>query len=149
MTVSIPYIKGTSEDIRRILGEVNIRTVFKTANTLQQLLSHPKDHIPLQKPSGVVYSIPCKDYPSVYIGQTGLWLLTRLQQHQEATKKGETDKSAVAKHVWDMSHNMDLEDQRGHPYSEFQGPSLINRDCGLEVSYMCDTLFEKTTSSNL
>ena len=160
MTVPIPYVKGTSENIRRILGEVDIRTVFKTTNTLRQLLSYPKDRIPLQKRSGVVYSIPCKDCPSVYIGETGLWLSTRLQQHQEATRKGETDKSAVAKHVWDMSHNMDWSnttvmdcDPQSLPRKAIhirnsKGHSLINRDCGLEVSYMWDTLLEKTTSSN-
>ena len=103
MTVSIPYIKGTSEHIRRIFGERDIWIVFKTTNTLFfPLLSHPKDTVTLQKRSGVVYSIPCKDFPSVYIRETGLWLSTRLQQHKEATRKGDTDKSAVAKHVWDM-----------------------------------------------
>jgi len=40
--VSIPYIKGISEHIRRVLAECNIRTFFKTTNTLRQLLSHPK-----------------------------------------------------------------------------------------------------------
>ena len=78
-------------------------------------------------------------------------------------KKGETDKSAVAKHVWDMSHNMDWSnttamdcDPQSLPRKireaihirNSKGHSLINRDCGLEVSYMWDTLFEKTTSSN-
>ena len=56
-------------------------------------------YIPLQKRSGVIYSISCKDCPSVYIGETGLWLSTRLQQHQKATKKEIQTKSAVAKHV--------------------------------------------------
>jgi len=76
--VSIPYIKGISEHIRRVLAECNIRTFFKTTNTLRQLLSHPKDCIPLKNKSGVVYYIPCKDCTFIYIGETGQHLATRL-----------------------------------------------------------------------
>ena len=80
---------------------------LQTTNTLRQLLSQPKDHVHKDKQSGVVYSIPCKDCSSFYIGETGLHLSTRLQQHKEATRKGDADKSAVAEHVWDKSHNID------------------------------------------
>ena len=81
---------------------------------------------------------------------------------KKATREGDTDKSAVAKHVLDMSHNMDWSDTTVTYYDpqslpkkvresihirNSTEPCLINRDCGLEVSYMWDTLFVKTTSS--
>ena len=86
-TVTIPYIKGVSEHIRRILAECDIRTRFRTTNTLRQLLSHPKDQTQTEKQSGVVYSIPCRDCSSFYIGETGQHLSTRLHQHKEATRR--------------------------------------------------------------
>ena len=33
-TAKIPYVKGLSEEIRRILGQYKIRTVFRTTETL-------------------------------------------------------------------------------------------------------------------
>jgi hypothetical protein len=40
--VSIPYVKGTSEAIRRILAPLDIKTTFRPNNTLRQILLHPK-----------------------------------------------------------------------------------------------------------
>ena len=57
--VSIPYVKGTSEAIRRILAPLDIKTTFRPNNTLRQMLVHPKDPTPLQDKAGVVYKIPC------------------------------------------------------------------------------------------
>ena len=50
-TAKIPYIKGLSEEIRRILNGYNIRTVFRTINTLGRIL-------PRVRP-GVIYKIKC------------------------------------------------------------------------------------------
>ena len=52
-TTSIPYVKGLIEEIRRILGSYNIRTVFRTTQTLGRILTKVKDPTP---PSpGIVY----------------------------------------------------------------------------------------------
>ena len=40
---SIPYIKGVSERIRRILNRENIRTAFKPQKTLGHVFKKPKD----------------------------------------------------------------------------------------------------------
>ena len=42
-TVTIPYIKGTSETISRILQPYNIRAAHKPTTTLRQLLTNVKD----------------------------------------------------------------------------------------------------------
>ena len=154
-TVTIPYIKGISEHIRRILAECNIQIRFKTVNTLRQLLSHPKDQTQIGKQSCVVYSIPCRDCNSSYIGETGQHLSTRLHQHKEATKKGDVDKSAVSEHVWSHNHNMDwanvcIIDHDSQTVSRrireaihirrSSGASLMNRDYDLELTHMWDML---------
>ena len=45
-TAKNPYIKGLSEEIRRILNGYNIRTVFRTINTLGRILTRVKDPTP-------------------------------------------------------------------------------------------------------
>ena len=42
-TVTIPYIKGTSETISRILQPYNIRVAHKPTTTLRQSLTNVKD----------------------------------------------------------------------------------------------------------
>ena len=44
--VTIPYVKNTSESIRRILAPLGIRTFFQPTNTLRQVLVRPKDPVP-------------------------------------------------------------------------------------------------------
>ena len=46
-SVTIPYIKGTSETISRILQPYNIRVAHKHTTTLRQLLTNVKVHLTL------------------------------------------------------------------------------------------------------
>ena len=77
---TIPYIRGTSEAIRRILSPLGIRTTFHLTNTLRQILVHPKDPIPKQERSCVVYRIPCINCPRAYIGQTSRTLAQQIKR---------------------------------------------------------------------
>ena len=58
-TAKIPYVKGLSEEIRRILGQYKIRTVFRTTETLGLggILTKVKDPTPLEERPGIVYKI--------------------------------------------------------------------------------------------
>ena len=40
-----------------------------------------------------------------YIGETKRSLETRLKEHQATTRRGETDKSAIAEHAWEKQHH--------------------------------------------
>ena len=53
-TAKIPYIKGLSEEMRRILGEYKIRTVFRTTETLGRILRKVKDPTPPEERPGIV-----------------------------------------------------------------------------------------------
>ena len=58
-TAIIPYIRGTSETIARVLQPYNIRVAHKPMTTLRRLLTNVKD-----KPEdrrGAVYKIKCYD----------------------------------------------------------------------------------------
>ena len=54
----------------------------------------PKDHIPPQQRSGVVYKILCRTCTNVYSGQTGQTLEHRLKEHKRALVLGEVG------HLW-------------------------------------------------
>ena len=54
-TVVLPYIRNTSESIRRVLSTVNIQTCFKPHRTLSQVLVHTKDPVPQECRKAVVY----------------------------------------------------------------------------------------------
>ena len=57
-----------------------------------------KDRDPTLKALGVVYEIPCSCGPK-YIGETKRGLETCLKEHQAATRRGETEKSAITEHT--------------------------------------------------
>ena len=58
----------------------------------------------------MVYSIPCKACPAMYIGQTGRPLETRVKEHKTAVRNGEVSSSALAEHAWNESHQIDWDD---------------------------------------
>ena len=57
-TAMIPYIKGMSEAVRRILGKYKIRTAFKSTNTLGHMLTKVKVPTPCSERSGVILQDP-------------------------------------------------------------------------------------------
>ena len=77
-TVTIPYIKGTSETISRILQPYNIRVAHKPTTTLRQLLTNVKDRDEPNNRQGAVYKIKCSDCQASYIGEIGRNLNSRL-----------------------------------------------------------------------
>ena len=54
----------------------------------------PKDKNALEKQSGVIYSIKCKDRDSLYIGESGRKLEKNLVEHKTASSK-----SAIREHI--------------------------------------------------
>ena len=107
--VVIPYVRGLSEAIQRVLLDVGVRVMFRPHMTLRQQLVHPKDPVPSSMKSGVVYSISCTTCPAVYVGQTSRSLETRLKEHKAAVRHAKTEVLAVAEHVWKENHQMDFQ----------------------------------------
>ena len=80
-TATIPYIKGTSKTIARILQPYDIRVAHKPITTLRQLLTNVKDKDEPNDRQGAVYKIKCCDCQASYIGETGRNLNIRLTEH--------------------------------------------------------------------
>ena len=87
--MTIPYIKGTSETMSRILQPYNIRVAHKPTTTLRHLLTNVKDRDEPNNRQGAVYKIKCSDSQASYIGETGRNLNTRLTEHKRNTRNGD------------------------------------------------------------
>ena len=105
-TATIPYIKGTSETIARILQPYNIRVAHKPITTLRQLLTNVKDKDEPNDRQGAVYKIKCCDCQATYIGETGRNLNTRLTEHKRATRNGDVNNN-IAEHHLQTNHRID------------------------------------------
>ena len=55
-TITLPYVQGLSEPIRRVLDSLSIRVCFRPHQTLRRLLTRPKDPVPQEARSGIVYT---------------------------------------------------------------------------------------------
>ena len=132
-TVTIPYIKGTSETISRILQPYNIRVAYKPTTTLRHLLTNVKDKDELNNRQEAVYKIKCSDCQASYIGETGRNLNTRLTEHKRATKNGNAN-NHVAVHRQLINHNNDWDSAQCLTYSAkyFQRLTLGSRYTNLE-----------------
>ena len=147
-TICIPYVVDVSESIRRVCGEYGIRVIFKAGRSLCSSLMKVKDPLPLGKQSMVVYQIPCS-CGLVYVGKTIRRLETRLKEHRDTCSKGNTERSAVAEHVWEHEHVIQWNDtvilDNAERHKEFLVKEALhicttakdrnfNRDQGIEVS---------------
>ena len=75
-TVTIPYIKGTSETISRILQPYNIRVAHKQTTMFRHLLTNVKGRDEPNNRQGAVYKIKYSDCQASYIGDSGTRELT-------------------------------------------------------------------------
>ncbi|KAI8496553.1 hypothetical protein Bbelb_258520 [Branchiostoma belcheri] len=99
--VVLPYVKNTSEALRRIFGTHGVKTCFKPTRTLRQLLVAPKDRTPKEQKCGVIYHIRCAGQnirgpcPETYIGETERSLKTRFLEHRRPS----SNTSEVSQHI--------------------------------------------------
>ena len=103
-TATIPYIRGTSETIARILQPYNIRVAHKPITTLRRLLTNVKDKDKPEDRQGAVYKIKCCDYQATYVGETGGNLSARLTEHKRATRNGDVNNHRLNMHHLQTKH---------------------------------------------
>ena len=87
-TISLPYMQGVSEALKRVQRSFHIGVVIKPYQTLMRKLVHPKDTISELERSNIVYCIPCADCSSTYVGETKGKLGKRLDEHRRVVQKG-------------------------------------------------------------
>jgi hypothetical protein len=105
--VVLPYVKGVAEKISRVLRRENIKVCYKPTTTLSYQFPKPKDNLPPEQTSGVIYKICCCDCEFVYYGQADRALKTRIREHERAVSQFD-QYSKVAKHSEQYDHRIDF-----------------------------------------
>ena len=96
-TATIPYLRGISETIARILRPYNVRVAHKLMFTLRRLLTNVKGKDKPEDRPGAVYKIKCSDCRN---------LTARLNEQKRGTKKGDLNNN-IAEHHLKTSHIID------------------------------------------
>ncbi|BHF75361.1 hypothetical protein SprV_0501845700 [Sparganum proliferum] len=105
---AVPYIAGLSEEFARLVSEFGIGVAHRPEATIRRQLMQPKDPIPINQKSGVIYRIDCNCGQASYVGETGKQVRTRLREHELAVRRN--DKlSLVAAHASTPGHAFDFE----------------------------------------
>ena len=147
----LPYVKGTTDRIGRILNKHNIRTIYKPPKKIGQILKNPKDPRPPLSSAGV-YRIPCS-CGQVYIGETGRMVNLRIKEHQRDVRLKHVTQSALSEHNVETGHQI-LFDQATtitnttsyfpRKYREAieiqKHPNNLNRDNGYNISKIWKTI---------
>ena len=103
----LPYIKGVTEPLQRILSKYDIKVFTKPMKTLKHEFPSVKHRPNMEEKTDVVYKIPCNECSWSYISETGRFLKTRKSEHLrnvKLCKKG----SKVIKHAWTYDHVIDF-----------------------------------------
>nr|VZI44764.1 unnamed protein product [Spirometra erinaceieuropaei] len=100
---SIPFIKGVSEVVARSLAPLGIGVAHRPDSTIRRQVMRPKDPIPKQEMSVVVYRLQCSCGSCNYVGETGRRLQTRMREHKLAVRRLDP-KSEIATHAAQMGH---------------------------------------------
>ena len=115
--VGLPYIKGLSDELSRILRKFNINVYTYPYKTIGNILPKIKDSVDDIYNRGAIYKIPCKDCSNVYVGKTGRCFHTCLSEHKRdlkpinLAKLKENDlnkKTALVKHCFNCEHRIDF-----------------------------------------
>nr|XP_060632240.1 uncharacterized protein LOC132775540 [Anolis sagrei ordinatus] len=95
--VFLPYIKGTTDRIGKLMRKHNIQTIYKPTKKIQQMLRSAKDKRDPLTCAGV-YRIPCS-CGQVYIGTTKRSAQTRIKEHERHCRLLQPEKSTIAEHL--------------------------------------------------
>ena len=85
-SIVVPYVKGTSEKLRRGLAKQDVNVVFKKGRTLHSMIFNGKFKKKDGRKKNVIYKIPCKDCKLSYIGETSQWYDERESQHRRCIR---------------------------------------------------------------
>ncbi|KAL9967687.1 hypothetical protein ACROYT_G025972 [Oculina patagonica] len=101
---SIPYVRGASDRVGRVLRKFNIRTAFKPCQTLSQIFKKPKDRPQDHQRRGIVYKVRCNDCAFTYIGESKRsWSSRGAERDPGRACNGE---SAIKQHAESTEHDI-------------------------------------------
>ncbi len=96
---TIPYVKGTSERIARILRPQDITVAHKPSTTLRDVLTRVKDPSHINSRAEAVYKIPCAECSASYVGETGRTLECRIKEHKRSVANQDKSNRIAVHHM--------------------------------------------------
>ena len=100
---SIPYVKGVSERVRRVLSRENIKTAFKPVRTLGNIFKKPKDRPDRGRLKGIVYKVTCRTCSFAYVGESKRSWKSRGAEHKPGTNG---NINSAIKHHAEIGHDI-------------------------------------------
>ncbi|KAF2892433.1 hypothetical protein ILUMI_13739 [Ignelater luminosus] len=125
----LPYVKGTTDKISRILRRRKIETPFNTDRKISTILPNFKTKINLENQG--VYKIPCGNCDRSYVGQTNRRTNMRKEEHQNAVQRNEKT-SSLAQHAKATSHTINFENTRSIANIEHKTKRIIREAIEIE-----------------
>ena len=113
----VPYHPRTKRLYRMIKEEFGFSIIYKKTQTLGDILQKKGRTIEKQYRKNTVYSIPCKDCPKKYVGQTTGTIKKRCNEHRNWCRKKHKKKilktskknDGIAFHFHETGHTIDFD----------------------------------------
>ena len=152
----------------------DIATANRPHRTLRNFMVHPKDNVEDEEKTELIYSVPCKNCSSSYIGETGRKFGLRINEHKKevvtagtqtrasrARESSVTHKSAITDHAveenhvidwesgarqkWSTERHSDRSDGQKEPLWIRKTPTCMNRDAeSYQLSHTRDQVISRS-----
>ena len=136
----VPYIRGVSEQFKRLAFKHSFQTTFQPGKKIKELKTRSQQPLG-EKQKGVVYRIPCKCEKAVYIGETWRLLKTRRKEHESKVRltKEDIENGRIAA----ANERMGKEDGGLARHSvnclsevDWKNTSIVSKECSLRQRKM-------------
>ena len=109
---SIVFASRIKKFYRQLLPNLRIQFAFKKHMSLKSIfLPKLKGIDENRKNRNLIYSIPCKDCDTVYIGETGRMKEIRINEHKSKVKTLSSD-SKIVEHILKYKHKFDFSNKK-------------------------------------
>ena len=148
--VTLPYVKGVTEPIHRILKHHEIATSVRPHQNIRIILVHRKDKVEDSKQTDCVYKIPCKSCNHTYISETGRTFGTRLEEHKKeveniTTRRFTREQKRVSTVIEHKSAITDHAD-RNNCIIDWEGATVIDREHNRNARWIKETIWIRKTT---
>ncbi|KAL9987497.1 hypothetical protein ACROYT_G001817 [Oculina patagonica] len=104
----LPYVRGASDRVGRVLKKFRVRTAFKPVRSLGHVFRKPKDRPAINRMAGIVYKVKCHDCSFMYIGESKRSWSSRGAEHDPG--RASNNESAIKQHAESTEHNIHPKD---------------------------------------
>ena len=112
ISIDIPYLEESSENLWRIFRFHEIRSTFYTGSTLRKLLCKPKDWVATEYKNNIVYEISCASCEVVFFDDPERSLKSLSDKHKRSFRNCDLEKDGIVKHCWEADHNFSSDQKK-------------------------------------